>query len=133
MRSLPFNALEPSTTEVVLYTCFTVVSVFLFTKSLHFGCTRPHFADSRVLSLFFPLSIAFIIYENVVMALGKHVDVDNFASKALLLTHPAVVPCLLLTSFEITYLVHKRRSVKFCGIQVRRPPSLRERSEQGTC
>jgi hypothetical protein len=55
-----------------------------------------------------------MILENVVQALGTLASDD--VVKSMIVTQPVIVPVLLLVTFEITYLVHKRRSVKFCGI-----------------
>ena len=112
-----FISYDPSPRDYALFITFAVLNSFLFLVSLKYCCSRPHYTESKVLSILFPISITFMIYENIVLAAGTRINDSSFLSDLMLTTHPCVVPILLLVTFEITYLVHKRRSVKFCGIQ----------------
>jgi len=58
-----------------------------------------------------------MVYDNFVMASGDRISDKDAIAKSVFIFHPFIVPSILMTTFEITYLVHKRRSVRFCGIQ----------------
>lgn len=55
--------------------------------------------------------------DNFIMYFGSNLSDSGILAKTTFILHPFVTPILLMTTFEITYLVHKRRSVNFLGIK----------------
>jgi hypothetical protein len=68
----------------------------------------------------FPLACLFCVIENIALAASGSViesKMDNHdALKVVFFLQALEVPIFLVTIFELTYLVHKRRSVHFCGM-----------------
>jgi len=62
-----------------------------------------------------PFLCSCVIYENIVMAIGD-LDRNGIAVNIGRACHAVIVPLFLVATFELTYLIHKRRSVNFCGI-----------------
>lgn len=56
-----------------------------------------------------------IVFQNVVMA-TTGIDRRRDSTQAMLAFHACVTPLLLLVCYELAYLVHKQKSVNFCGI-----------------
>lgn len=55
------------------------------------------------------------MFDNVIMA-TTGIDRAKSSVQAMLAFHACVTPMLLLVCYEIAYLVHKQKSVNFCGI-----------------
>lgn len=77
--------------------------------------------------MLFPIALFILALENAALAASGRIYDDleekgeeNFDSnifiKAVFVLQTFEVPILLIVIFEITYLVHKRRSVNFCGM-----------------
>jgi hypothetical protein len=56
-----------------------------------------------------------LVFDNVVMA-TTGIDRRRDSTQAMLAFHACVTPLLLLVCYELAYLVHKQKSVNFCGI-----------------
>lgn len=55
------------------------------------------------------------MFDNVIMA-TTGIDRAKDSVQAMLAFHACVTPMILLVCYEIAYLVHKQKSVNFCGI-----------------
>eukprot|EP00520_Triparma_pacifica_P012691 CAMPEP_0118654804 /NCGR_PEP_ID=MMETSP0785-20121206/12586_1 /TAXON_ID=91992 /ORGANISM="Bolidomonas pacifica, Strain CCMP 1866" /LENGTH=380 /DNA_ID=CAMNT_0006547491 /DNA_START=110 /DNA_END=1252 /DNA_ORIENTATION=- len=116
-RQLEFIGLDVNSHESILFLVLALLCWCCFIKAIQFGFYREHYNEAKVIKLWFPFSILLMVYDNFVMALGDSISTSDGVAKSVFVLHPFIVPSILMTSFEITYLVHKRRSVKFCGIQ----------------
>ncbi|KAJ0399346.1 hypothetical protein P43SY_001535 [Pythium insidiosum] len=56
------------------------------------------------------------IFDNSIMATTGLHDRSRTAVRAMLAFHACVVPLILVVCYELAYLVHKQKSVNFCGI-----------------
>ncbi|GLE03344.1 hypothetical protein PINS_up012234 [Pythium insidiosum] len=56
------------------------------------------------------------IFDNAIMATTGLQDRSRAAVRAMLAFHACVVPLILVVCYELAYLVHKQKSVNFCGI-----------------
>ena len=56
-------------------------------------------------------------YDNALTALGDRIESDGPMARSAFVMHPFIVPTLIMVTFEMAYIVHKKRSVNFCGIQ----------------
>eukprot|EP00752_Nemacystus_decipiens_P011149 g9905.t1 len=63
-----------------------------------------------------PVICLLLAYENIVLALSNMLSDDSALVQIGRTTRAAVIPLFLVVMFEVAYAVHKRRSVKFCGI-----------------
>ncbi|RLN81037.1 hypothetical protein BBJ28_00007285 [Nothophytophthora sp. Chile5] len=56
-----------------------------------------------------------LVFDNAIMA-TTGIDRRRASTQAMLAFHACVTPMLLLVCYELAYLVHKHKSVNFCGI-----------------
>ena len=126
---------RPSTELIVGFSFLCVVSVCTAIAAVILGNSRIHYQSFFSVRVLFPLALFILALENAAYAasgrmydvwvLGdnengdeeSHADLDdNPFVRAIIILQTLEVPILLIVTFEITYLVHKRRSVNFCGI-----------------
>ena len=124
---------RPSTELIVGFSFLCVVSVCTAIAAVILGNSRIHYQSFFSVRVLFPLALFILALENAAYAasgrmydvwvLGdkngqdSHADLDdNPFVRAIIILQTLEVPILLVVTFEITYLVHKRRSVNFCGI-----------------
>lgn len=122
---------RPSTDLIVGFSFLCVVSVCAAIAAVNLGRSRLHYQSFFSVRVLFPFALFILALENAAYAasgviydawiLGKggesHNNIDdNPYIKAILVLQTVEVPILLVVTFEITYLVHKRRSVNFCGM-----------------
>mmetsp|Transcript_16345 Transcript_16345/g.33298 ORF Transcript_16345/g.33298 Transcript_16345/m.33298 type:complete len:343 (-) Transcript_16345:52-1080(-) len=99
--------------------CFVglaVVDFCLFLRVL-VRCRQPHYRESKIFRVLFPSSLLLMTYDNSLTALGDILESDGPMAKSAFVLHPFIVPTLIMVTFEMAYIVHKKRSVNFCGIQ----------------
>lgn len=116
------NASEkPSTSQIVLY---SLVSVAFFLSALHIARKTHrwrHYHRIWTVRFLFPLACIFCTLENIALAasgsiLQQQLADSNIFLKIVFVLQAIQVPIFLLVIFELTYIVHKRRSVHFCGM-----------------
>mmetsp|Transcript_4670 Transcript_4670/g.5359 ORF Transcript_4670/g.5359 Transcript_4670/m.5359 type:complete len:357 (+) Transcript_4670:214-1284(+) len=85
--------------------------------------TRAHYHRVYVIRFLFPIVLLFSIIENIFLAASQHFIrhandnlSDHPALQIMFVLQAMIVPIYLLTIFELTYLIHKRRSVHFMGM-----------------
>ncbi|KAL3797846.1 hypothetical protein HJC23_006884 [Cyclotella cryptica] len=118
----------PSPGLIAGYSILSVVSLACTGWAVHLGRTRLHYHSFFSVRVLFPLALFILTLENIALALSgliyKDLENDgvdnnydsNLFMKAIFILQPFEVPILLVVMFELTYLVHKRRSVNFCGM-----------------
>jgi len=96
--------------------------------AVNLGRSRLHYRSFFSVRVLFPVALFILALENAALAASgniydSHIVEDgneNFDSnvfiQAVFVLQTFEVPILLIVVFEITYLVHKRRSVNFCGM-----------------
>jgi len=120
MTFIDNRAEKPSTAHVVL---FSITSFFFFLCAIvafQRGRTRRHYRATFPVWCLFPIACLISMLENIVLAtsgifIEKKMD-DTLFLKVVFVLQAFQVPILLVTIFELTYIVHKRRSVNFCGL-----------------
>ncbi|KAG1699018.1 hypothetical protein DVH05_014390 [Phytophthora capsici] len=96
---------------VPIFWCFVGVGIVLLYFSL--GYARKY---STTAAFLLPPFICFsLIFDNAIMA-TTGIDRRRASTQAMLAFHACVTPMLLLVCYELAYLVHKHKSVNFCGI-----------------
>lgn len=97
--------------ETALFSCFTVLAFAGLVIGVKYALKRR----GVIGFLLTPCLCVCIIYENICLAIG---DLDNngIAINIGRTCHALIVPLFLIATFENVYLIHKRRSVNFCGI-----------------
>ncbi|KAL9179898.1 hypothetical protein ACHAXT_007868 [Thalassiosira profunda] len=128
MTFIDVSAGRPSTGLIVGYSVLCAVSVFCAGWAVHLGRSRFHYHSFFSVRVLFPLALFILALENAALAtsglfysqLEKEGDGENYESfvfyDVVFVLQAFEVPILLIVIFEITYLVHKRRSVNFCGM-----------------
>lgn len=120
MTFIDSRAEKPTTTQVVLFSitsaCFFLCAIVAFQR----GITRRHYRATFPVWCLFPIACLISTLENIVLATsGVFIDTqmdDALLLKVVFVLQSFLVPILLVTIFELTYIVHKRRSVNFCGL-----------------
>ena len=123
---------RPSTELIVGFSFLCVVSVCTAVSAVILGNSRIHYQSFFSVRVLFPLALFILALENAAYAAsGRMYDVwvlgeeggeshanldDSPFIRAIIVLQTLEVPILLVVTFEITYLVHKRRSVNLCGI-----------------
>lgn len=113
----------PTTLQIVIYAImaavFTVCGIWVFYRS-H---TRRHYHRVYVVRFLFPIACLLCSVENIFLACSNYFIQHSQDSinkhpmlKALFVLQAVQVPIYLVTIFELTYLIHKRRSVHFLGM-----------------
>ena len=115
------NAAEkPPTLQIVLFSLLSVIFLFTAIDAFYRTNTRRQYHRLYSVRFLFPLACIFCLLENVALAgsgaiIDKQMD-DYGLLKVVFVLQATQVPIYLVTIFELTYLVHKRRSVHFCGM-----------------
>mmetsp|Transcript_60882 Transcript_60882/g.71231 ORF Transcript_60882/g.71231 Transcript_60882/m.71231 type:complete len:369 (+) Transcript_60882:112-1218(+) len=118
-RAMTFiTDITPNLVTRIVYGILAFFFLLCSIKIAKVGHTQPWYHNSITIRFFFPLSCLISLAENVILALEgtKYIESTSVYLKTLYIAHAMVVPILLNATYEICYLVHKRRSVNFCGI-----------------
>jgi len=121
MTFIDDRAEPPTTAQVVL---FSITAFFFFICAIiafQRGRTRRHYRATFPVWCLFPIACIISTLENIVLAtsgvfIEKQMD-DSLILKIVFVLQAFQVPILLVTIFELTYIVHKRRSLNFCGLK----------------
>jgi len=119
---------RPTAGLIAGYSILCVVSFLCTLWAINTGRTRLHYRSFFSVRVLFPIATCILALENAALAATGHIY-DNYVEdgnndsldgnlflKAVFVLQTFEVPILLIVVFEITYLVHKRRSVNFCGL-----------------
>ncbi|KAL7540656.1 hypothetical protein ACHAWF_006747 [Thalassiosira exigua] len=119
---------RPSTSLIVGYAVLCVISVLCAYWAVNLGRSRLHYRSFFSVRVLFPIALCILalenaalaatrrLYDNIMAAGGDENYGSNLFIRAVFILQTFEVPILLIVIFEITYLVHKRRSVNFCGM-----------------
>lgn len=118
----------PSPGLITGYIILTLVTLVSCICAVQLGRHRTHYRLFFSVRVLFPIAILILGLENATLAAsGKLIQQSkNGLQTTMIEAHPLVraifvlqtfeVPILLVVMFEVTYLIHKRRSVNFCGM-----------------
>jgi len=114
---------KPNTAMISGFTILCLISVVTTAIAAYFGATRNHYRSHWSIQFFFPIFVCFMSsVENFMMAIFHEDPIQgeepfkNAFFTIFYILHAMMAPSMLLTTFDLCYLVHKRRSVKFCCI-----------------
>ncbi|OWZ17268.1 hypothetical protein PHMEG_0008807 [Phytophthora megakarya] len=96
---------------VPVFWCFVAVGLVLLYFSL--GYAKKY--STTAAFLLTPFICFSLVFDNAVMA-TTGIDRRRASTQAMLAFHACVIPMLLLVCYELAYMVHKHKSVNFCGI-----------------
>ncbi|POM66254.1 hypothetical protein PHPALM_17912 [Phytophthora palmivora] len=96
---------------VPVFWCFVAVGIVLFYFSL--GYAKKY--STTAAFLLTPFICFSLVFDNAVMA-TTGIDRRRTSTQVMLAVHACVIPMLLLVCYELAYMVHKHKSVNFCGI-----------------
>ncbi|CAM9590243.1 unnamed protein product [Choristocarpus tenellus] len=103
---------DNSLVETVVFVLLATLCIFVFPMAFRLARHNPQTFATKLM----PALCTLLAYENVVQATGDSVGEHNPILLLAKTTHAIVIPLFLVVMFEVAYAVHKRRSVKFCGI-----------------
>jgi hypothetical protein len=98
--------------ETGCFLAFFAIALICFVFSIKYSYNYR----SEIAFVLPPLLCLTIMIENLVLAIHE-LETDDAFGKFGLVCRAIDVPFFLVISFELTYLIHKRRSVNFCGIR----------------
>ncbi|DAZ95985.1 TPA: hypothetical protein N0F65_009286 [Lagenidium giganteum] len=109
---------------------FAVIGCVLF----HFSIGYARRYNTTAAFLLPPFICFCLVFDNVVMA-TTGLDHRRQSTQVMLAFHACVVPMILLVCYEIAYMVHKQKSVNFCGISFESGHRRADRGKQmlSTC
>lgn len=103
---------QRSALKTVLFSLLAILFVFAAGFVCQITHTRRHYHGVWTVRFLFPLALVFCAVENLVIIVKGSKEFLNF----VFVLQALQVPVFLVVIFELTYLVHKRRSVHFCGM-----------------
>jgi len=116
----------PSPGLIAGYIILTLVSLACTICAVQLGRHRRHYRLFFSVRVLFPIAILILGFENASLAASGKLMQQSEEGTTMIEAHPLVraifvlqafeVPILLVVMFEVTYLIHKRRSVNFCGM-----------------
>lgn len=116
----------PSPGLIAGYVILTIVSLACAVWAIQLGRQRTHYRLFFSVRVLFPIAILILALENAALAASGRLMQQTVKGTSVVKMHPLVraifvlqtfeVPILLIVMFEVTYLIHKRRSVNFCGM-----------------
>jgi len=114
-------AVQPISSTVVysvLSLLFLLTAVFTF-ETTNLSVHAPYCEHSLVLKygIVLPSIIYCIVLATLAVSTRRILDLYSPWMYILYTIQPFAVPCLLNVIYEICYLVHKKRSVNFCGLE----------------
>mmetsp|Transcript_15052 Transcript_15052/g.30623 ORF Transcript_15052/g.30623 Transcript_15052/m.30623 type:complete len:484 (-) Transcript_15052:273-1724(-) len=119
---------RPSGGLIAGYSLLTVYSLALAVWAVYLGGKRLHYRSFVSVRVLFPLALLILALENASLASSGRLYDNLISDEAgnnfdhyvfidfVFVVQTFEVPILLIVIFELTYLVHKRRSVNFCGM-----------------
>jgi len=128
MTFIDITGSDPSPGLIAGYSILSAVSLVCTAWAIYLGRSRLHYHSSFSVRILFPVALALLTLENIALAIsglvyekletdGEDNNYDSYLfMKAIFVLQPFEVPLLLVVVFELTYLVHKSRSVNFCGM-----------------
>lgn len=128
MTFIDITGERPTPGLIAGYSILAVVALVLGAWAIYLGRSRLHYRNMFSVRVLLPLALLILALENAALASSGRLydelisdDIDNdFDSypfiQAIFALQTFEVPILLIAVFELTYLVHKRRSVNFCGM-----------------
>lgn len=125
MTFIDTNDGNPTRAELYAYVFTAAMAAYCAGRSYYLGYLNSNTGNynsasaALILRFGFPLSCLIFCMENVVLCLDSQslYDTDNARTylDACFALHAVLVPIWLVHSFEMCYLIHKRRSVNWCG------------------
>lgn len=115
------NKSEPPTTVQIILFCILTVAFMVITYKLIFQTqTRRHYHRVITVRFLLPFGLICCVLENIALACSgviiENESDDHILLRIIFVLQATQVPVFLLALFELTYLVHKKRSVHFCGM-----------------
>lgn len=115
-----FPSDPPSVGIVIGFSILCAVAFLCSVRAFYLGKTRSHYGNFVSARYLFPLNCLIMSIENAALAASGRFYTDtveeNKLVQAVFAMQAMEAPILLIVAFELTYLVHKRRSVNFCGM-----------------
>lgn len=111
---------KPTTLQIILFSLLSFAFLLSAIHAFYRTSTRRHYHRLYTVRFLFPLACITCFLENIALAAsGPIIDRqqdDHPLLKIIFVLQATQIPIYLVTIFELTYLVHKRRSVHFCGM-----------------
>ena len=120
MTFIESGTTPPTAGLICAFSILSIVAFLCSVRAFHLGKTRSHYRTLSSARFLFPLACLILAIENAAVAASglfyQDKVEDNRFVQAIFALQAMEVPILLVVTFELTYLVHKRRGVNFCGM-----------------
>lgn len=116
---------DVGTTSTVIFAILVVIASMCAFGTARIAHSKHHYHQVRTVRYLLPLVCIIFAVENLFLASKKwffnsEFNENNIYQKVLIyilfVLQATGVPILLLVIFDVCYLIHKRRSVNFCGM-----------------
>lgn len=114
---------HPTTTQIVFFSVVSLAFILCGVWAFNRAHSRSHYRNVYSVRFLFPLVCLLCCVENIYLALSSILIKNSQESlslhpllKVLFVLQAIEVPIYLVTIFELTYLIHKRRSTHFLGM-----------------
>lgn len=109
---------------VVSFVVLSLISLLCFVKTVMIAYAKNHYQQVQTIRILFPAVCLVCCSVNAILACSPYilsgasppVPSENITIQVVLFLQTTQVPMLLMVIFEVCYLIHKRRSVNFCGM-----------------
>ncbi|MGH7974625.1 MAG: hypothetical protein ACREBR_03800 [bacterium] len=112
------TGLRPTNGEIVVYSIMSLCYLGAALLTVIMGHAQFYYRSSIAIHFLFPLCCLISTMKTLSLAMSGTIitNVKSGYVYFLYASEALIVPIFLNVIYEITYLVHKRRSVKFCGL-----------------
>ena len=108
---------EELTGFVVAHAVLTVASFVAFIQGIYETRRKHYLYDRHSLRYFFPWAAFCQMCENLVLAIEVSGNsLPQSVTDIVYVLESTAAPCLLLSTFDVTYCIHKTRHIPFCGV-----------------
>lgn len=111
------GAEENETTGFAVAFAILAAASFISVIQGIYETSRKHLFDRYSLKILFPWASFVQVLENATLSLDvSGQDIPSWWAYVVYALQATVPPSLLLSTFDVTYSIHKTRSIQFCGV-----------------
>ena len=108
---------QETTGFVIAHAILSVASFIAIIQGVYETRRKHYLYDRHSLRYFFPWAAFCQMVENLVLVIDvSGTDLPKPLVYIIYILESSLAPCLLLSTFDVTYSIHKTRHIPFCGV-----------------
>ena len=109
---------EETTGFVIAHAILSLASFIAIIQGVYETRRKHYLYDRHSLRYFFPWAAFCQMVENLVLVIdiSSSGDLPKPIMYTVYILESSLAPCLLLSTFDVTYCIHKTRHIPFCGV-----------------